>query len=409
MNSAPFRVLLALIFTDMVTQGLAYPSMPALIMQLGNTDLQGATALYGWLIASYALAELIGAPTLGLLSDRFGRKPILIVSTASASVSFLVSAVAPNLPILFLGYFFAGLTSAMMVVANSAVADLTSLEDRGKAFAYLGAVVGVGFIVGPAMGAVVEPLGLRAPFFIGSGAMALCSLAAIFFMRETRRAVSDAPAVRLAEFLPWNALRAMGRNPIIKRLAWTAVLNVLALQMLISVWVPYTTYRYGFGPGENGLLLAAFGLAMALSQGLIAPRLLPKFGNVTSIKIGFTASVLSYIAYGWAPTWQWLLVLMFIGALAALDEPAMQAVVTDLAGENEQGAVQGGFASITSLMGIVGPIIGTKLFGAFTGERARVDIPGITFFAGAALVIFAAWNAVIALRSYRPRPVDTSE
>jgi len=398
MNSVPFRTLMVLVFVDMLTQGLAYPCMPALIMELGKVDIQAAAMIYGWLIPSYAIFELVGSPSLGLLSDRFGRKPILIVSTAGASASFLISALATSLPMLFAGYALAGLTSAMVVVVNSSIADLTEGEERGKAFAFLGAVFGVGFVVGPAAGALTGPLGLRAPYFFASGAMAICAVAALLFMPETRKPSTEPTAPKLADFLQWMAIRAVAAHPIIRRLAWTTLLNALAMQMLVTVWVPYTTYRYRFGPVENGWLLAGFGLAMAVSQGLIAPKLLPRVGNVRSVQIGFVASILSYIGYGLSPSWQWLLAVTVAGALAALDEPALQAIIADLAGEDQQGAIQGGLGSIMSLMRIVGPVLGTALFGAFTGPRAPIDLPGVTYFAGAILVVIAAINGVTTLR-----------
>ncbi len=389
---SPLVMVLCILFFDMLCQGMAYPSMPSLIQKLGGLTPAEAARLYGWLIASYAIAELIGAPTLGILSDRFGRKPILVLSCISASVSFLISATAQSVPVLFVGYTLAGLTSAMTVVGNATIADISAPEDRATNYGRVGAVFGIGFVVGPAAGSLLAPLGLRAAFFAASGVMAVAAVLALVFMTETRKSTKES-AFSWQEVLPWEGIRALARYPLPKKLSLSVALNALSLQMLIAVWVPYCSLRYGFGVAENGWLLAGFGIVMAIGQAVVVPWLVPKLGLRRSLAVGLTISILCQTGYGLSETWQWLLFFTAISALGGIDEPAMQAILVDPISEEERGAVQGGLASVNSLMGIVGPVLGATLFATFTGLGAPVYLPGAPFLFGAVCIALGfAWS-----------------
>jgi DHA1 family tetracycline resistance protein-like MFS transporter len=401
-------LVLGLLFIDMLTQGMVYPSFPELLKLLTGKDLQAASQLYGFLAASYAVAELIGSPILGMLSDRFGRKRILVFAAISSSIAFAISAMATQVSMLFAGYALAGLTSAILVVTNASIADITEPEERAKCFGYVGAVVGLGFVVGPAIGALIASAGLRAPFWLASGLLFTAGIVILFALPESLEKKNDEVALELRNFAPWRSFAALGRYPLVRRLAVTILLNALALQMLIAVWVPYCTYRYNFGVAQNGWLLAGFGITMAFTQGVLVPIIVPRIGNRRALTIGLTVSCITYIGYGLAATWVAIVAVTMLGSFGALDEPALQAVVTNEVSETDQGTIQGGMSMIGSLMGIVGPVAGAFLFSRFSGPGAIAEIPGMTYFAGAACVVIGLGFAMSALRRHPMRKLPAS-
>jgi DHA1 family tetracycline resistance protein-like MFS transporter len=390
-----------LLFIDMICQGMSFPTLPTLIGELSGATLQGAAQKYGLMLGGYAFAELFGAPVLGLLSDRFGRRPVLLLSGSSAAASYAVTALAPTWEILFLGYFLAGLTSAMMVVTNAVIADVFPVEERAKGYSWIGAVFGLGFVVGPAVGALIAPLGLRAPFFLSTGLMALATLGLAFTFRESKPVSVEAPSASLNDFMPWKAFGALAKAPLAKKLTVTVFFNALAMQMLIAVWVPFCTAKFGFGVVENGWVLALFGLAMALSQALVVPAIISRLGERRSLAIGLVASVLTYLGYALAPTVALFLLVLFLGAFGALDEPSIQSLATADADPEQQGALQGSFAVIGSLMGVIGPSLGGMIFSLSSGPRAPIDFPGMTFVVGGALVAVGAVPALAAIARRR--------
>jgi DHA1 family tetracycline resistance protein-like MFS transporter len=401
-------VILSLLFVDMVCQSLAFPSMPSLIAELSGTNIQDSTRLYGLLAAAYAVADLFGAPILGMLSDRIGRRPLLILSCFSTVGSYLLTALAPTLEILFVGYALAGLTSSLMVVTQVTIADVTAPKDRVKAYSYMGAVFGIGFVIGPALGGFVATYGLRTPFFLAAGIMGVAAVVVTALMPETHPVEKRTKTFSWTKLSPWTALAVLGRYPLLRNLAWTVMLNALALNMLVATWVPYCTYRYGFGVAENGYLLSAFGVSVGIAQATVVPWLAPKIGLKNGLIVGLVVSIISYIGYGLAATWIILLAVTMAGSFGALDEPSLQAIIANEADDSERGTVQGGLATIGSLMGIVGPPIGTLLFALFTGPQAPTHLPGVAFFAGAICVTIGLALAIGTLKRFPLKPTEAS-
>jgi len=394
-------LVLAILFVDIAGEGLVYPITPTLLQSLSGGSLQQAANLYGWSLALYAALTLFFAPVWGMLSDRFGRKPLLVFSMAGAALGNLITALAPSLEVYFLGRAIAGLTSANMVVVTAYLVDSTPPEQRARGFGLLGAIFGIGFVIGPALGGLAGDLGLRVPFWIVAGLSALTFLTALAFLPESLKAENRKNILRWTEANPFGALAALGRYPLVRSLAWTVLFNGLALSMLIAVWVPNATYRYNFGPTENGLTLAAFGLASAIAQGLLVPYVVPRLGERRSILFGLVVSVSSYLLYGLASAGWMLVAIIVITSLGAIDEPALQSLISKNVADNEQGTVQGALATIGSLMGVVGPVAGTILFSTFTGPAAVVELPGAAFFASALGVLLGLLLAYRALNRHR--------
>ncbi|MCS7069432.1 MAG: MFS transporter [Meiothermus sp.] len=397
MTRSGLPVVLAILFVDVAGEGLVYPITPSFLQALGGGTVQEAARLYGWSLALYAALTLFFAPLWGMLSDRFGRRPILLLSMAGAALGNLLTALAPGLELYFLGRIVAGATSANLVVINAYLIDISPPEQRARNFGLMGAILGIGFVIGPAMGGLVGGWGLRAPFWMVAGFSAFTFALALTLLPESLRAENRRQKLHWLEANPFGALAALSRYPLLRWLAWTVLLNHLAANMLVAVWVPYVAYRYGFGPAENGLTLAAFGLMTALGQGLVVPWLVPKLGERRAIVLGLTVSTLSLVFYGLASAPWVLFAVLMVAPLGAVDEPALQALISRNARPDEQGAVQGALATISSLMGIVGPIGGTYLFSLFSGPKAVAELPGAPFFAGALCVALGLGIAHLAL------------
>jgi DHA1 family tetracycline resistance protein-like MFS transporter len=323
---------------------------------------------------------------------------------AGAATGNLLTALAPGLELYFLGRVVAGATSANLVVINAYLADISPPEQRARNFGLVGAVFGVGFVVGPALGGWVGDWGLRVPFWIVAGFSAFTFTLALTLLPESLKAEGRKRTLRWLEANPFGALAALGRYPLLRALAWTVLLNGLAMNMLVAVWIPYLTYRYGFGPAENGLTLAAFGLMTALGQGLVVPWLVPKLGERRAVMLGLVVSALSLALYGLASaSWMFFAVLA-VHTLGTVDEPALQALISRSVRSDEQGTVQGALATVGNLMGVVGPVAGTYLFSRFTGPQAVAELPGAPFFAGALCVALGLGITYRTLRRFAPRP-----
>ncbi|RMH56812.1 MAG: MFS transporter [Deinococcus-Thermus bacterium] len=379
-------LVLAILFVDVVGEGLVYPITPNFLQALGGGTAQEAARLYGWSLALYAGLTLFFAPAWGVLSDRYGRRPILLLSMAGAALGNLLTALAPGLDLYFLGRIVAAVTSANLVVVNAYLADASPPEQRARNFGLVGAVFGFGFVIGPALGGLVGDWDLRAPFWAVAGLSAFTFTLALVLLPESLKPERRKKTLRWLEANPFGALTALARYPLLRPLGWTILLSSLAMNMLVAVWIPYGTYRYGFGPTENGFILAAFGLMSALGQGLVVPWLVSRLGEHRAIPLGLGVSALSLLLYGLASTPWLLFAALAIGALGAVDEPALQALISRHIRPNEQGSVQGALATIGNLMGVVGPVAGTHLLSSFSGPQAVAELPGAPFFAGALCV-----------------------
>ncbi|WP_018467192.1 tetracycline resistance MFS efflux pump [Calidithermus timidus] len=397
-------VVLAILFVDVAGEGLLYPITPSFLQALSGGSVQEAARLYGWSLALYAALTLFFAPVWGMLSDRYGRKPLLLLSMAGAAVGNLLTALAPGLELYFLGRAVAAVTSANLVVVNAYLVDISPPERRARNFGLLGAVFGVGFVIGPALGGLVGDWGLRVPFWIVAGSSAFTFTLALALLPESLKAENRKRTLCWLEANPFGALAALARYPLLRPLGWTILLSGLAMNMLVAVWIPYGAYRYGFGPTENGLILAAFGLMAALGQGLVVPWLVPRLGERRAVVLGLGVSALSLVLYGLASTPWVLFGALAISALGAVDEPALQAFISRNVRSDEQGTVQGALATIGNLMGVVGPVAGTYLFSRFTGPQAVAELPGAPFLAGAFCVALGLGIAYRTLRRFAPQP-----
>jgi DHA1 family tetracycline resistance protein-like MFS transporter len=399
---------LAFIFVTLVLDilgiGLIIPILPKLIETLCGGNVSTAASVFGSLAALYSLMQFVFAPVLGSLSDRFGRRAVILSSLFGSGLDYLVLAFAPSLPWFFVGRIVAGITGANIAASSAYIADVSPPEKRAGNFGLIGAAFGLGFIAGPALGGLLGHIGLRVPFFVAAGLTLLNWLYGLFVLpeslpRENRRAFSWGRAN------PVGSLLALKRYPVVLGLTGTFFLIHLAHQAFPSTWVLYTGYRYHWTSAQVGLSLAIVGTMAAIVQGGLARRIVPALGERRSIVIGLTNTTIVMSCYGLASRGWIVYMILVLGSLGAIAMPAIQGLISRCVPLNEQGAVQGSLASLSSIAGIIGPPLATGLFGYFISPRAPVQVPGIAFFWGSFLIFCAL---LLALRSFRKQPAATT-
>jgi DHA1 family tetracycline resistance protein-like MFS transporter len=406
MNNRPAALVFILItlLIDVMGLGLIIPVFPNLLKQLAGSEVSGAQML-GLFTAIYAGMQFIFAPILGALSDRYGRRPVLLLSLLGVGLDYLFMYFAPTLGWLLLGRIIAGVTGASITVANAYVADVTKPEDRARNFGLLGATFGVGFILGPALGGLLGNLDLRLPFAFAAGLSLLNAAYGYFVLPES--VTPDKRGVKLGRevFNPLAPLRDLARYPLVRNLAGSFVLIGLAQQVIFSTWVLFTERVLSWSPAQNGIALAVVGVLSAITQaGLVGPamRLLGERGAIFT---GLLLGTVQYVLLGLARSGAVLYGSIFFGSLAGISGPAIQGLISRTVDDREQGRIQGALTSLNSLVGIFGPLAATWVFAYFNGGSAR-NVPGAAFYMAALFSLAGALLAGVVLRRM-PRSMRT--
>ncbi len=382
---------------DMVGLGVVIPVVPELIAHFTGNRTSAAQNL-GVLVALYAFTQLLAAPTLGALSDRFGRRPVLLVGTITTALAYGLAALAPSLGWLFLARALGGVGGSTLGVAYAYIADVSTPENRARNFGFASAAFGLGLIVGPAVGGLLGQRGLSLPFIVSAALAALNFLYGLLVLPESRRPTPGAFDVRA--LIPLRALGTLARFPGLPALALVTVLSNLAMQFLTSTWVLHGAARYGWTTAANGLALALAGLLGVPVQTVLLPRVLKRLGNEGTFALGMAFGIVGNVLYGVASHSWMICAAMPIAALGGLAMPPLQALIVGKAARDAQGAVQGALSGLGSLCAIVGPLAATTIFAHFAESGAAPHVPGIAFFAAALLL--AAGLAVF--RMNRPQP-----
>ena len=406
MNNRPAALVFILItlLIDVMGLGLIIPVFPNLLKQLAGSEVSGAQML-GLFTAIYAVMQFIFAPILGALSDRYGRRPVLLLSLLGVGLDYLFMYFAPTLGWLLLCRIIAGVTGASITVANAYVADVTKPEDRARNFGLLGATFGVGFILGPALGGLLGNLDLRLPFAFAAGLSLLNAAYGYFVLPES--VTPDKRGVKLGRevFNPLAPLRDLARYPLVRNLAGSFVLIGLAQQVIFSTWVLFTERVLSWSPAQNGIALAVVGVLSAITQaGLVGPamRLLGERGAIFT---GLLLGTVQYVLLGLARSGAVLYGSIFFGSLAGISGPAIQGLISRTVDDREQGRIQGALTSLNSLVGIFGPLAATWVFAYFNGGSAR-NVPGAAFYMAALFSLAGALLAGVVLRRM-PRSMRT--
>ena len=353
----PFIMLTALI--DMVSIGLIIPVLPALVGSFTGSQADQAF-WYGVVTFAFGVANFSASPILGALSDRYGRRPVLLIGFCGLALSFFATALSTALWMLIVVRLVSGAMQSNLAIANAYVADITVPEERAKRFGMLGAMFGVGFILGPVMGGLLGAIDLRLPFFV-AGSLALVNLCYGYFVLPESLPAERRHAVHWSATNPVASLRGLAQLKGAGRLVAVVACSGLAQFLLYTTWVLYTTFKFGWGPLENGWSLAAVGIVSAIAQGLLLGRLLKRFSPQRLAVLGMVSSTLAYAAWG-AATQGWMMfAIIFLNILGATVSAAIQSIISGAADARSQGKTLGAVSGLNSLMAVIAPVFAAPL------------------------------------------------
>lgn len=401
-RQAALRFIFVTALMDVISLGIMIPVLPNLVKEFVGGDTSSAAVWTGVFGTVWALMQFICSPIIGLLSDRFGRRPVLLLSIAGLGIDFLFMALAPSLMLLFVGRIINGITAASFSTASAYVADVTPPDERAKAFGMMGAAFGAGFLIGPGIGGFLGEISLRLPFYVAAGIALLNWLYGYFVLPESL------PPERRTKHFDWSkanpigALDLLRSKPGLLGFGGIVFLFQLAHNVLPSIFVLYTGYRYGWGPGLVGLSLMATGVANIIVQALLVGPVVKRIGERGALLFGLACGATGFLIYGLAstPFLYWCGLPVF--AMMGFSQPGLQGLMTRRVGPSEQGRLQGANASIMGLTGLIGPALFTGVFAFAVKHDATLHMPGLPILIASGLLVL---GLVLALQVARPPPV----
>lgn len=398
---AAVAFILVTVLIDILSFGIIIPVLPHLIVDLlPDHSIARAAVWSSGFGTLFMLMQFLFSPIQGALSDRFGRRAVILISCLGLGTDFVVMALAPALWILFIGRAVSGVCAASFTTANAYIADITPHEKRAAAFGMIGAAFGLGFIIGPALGGMLGHIDLRLPFWVAAGLSLTNFVYGSLVLPESLAPEHRSKRFQWRHANPLGSLLLLKRYPQVFALAAVFFLMALAQYSLNATFVLYTDFRYDWGTKAVGLALGLVGLCTAIVQGGLVRRLAPKFGNRKLMLVGLGFAVLGYAIFGFAPD-QWIFVaaipFLCLGGLAG---PPAQSMITHQVPPSEQGRLQGALSSLRSLAGVIGPLLFANLFGLFISKHAPLhgEFPGVAYVLAAALVVVALVLTVRATR-----------
>jgi DHA1 family tetracycline resistance protein-like MFS transporter len=396
-SRAAFVFIIVTVTLDFLAVGIIAPVLPNLVIHFEGGNMARAAAMTGYFAFAWAAMQFLFSPVLGAWSDRFGRRPVILISCMGTGLDYIFMALAPSLRWLFVGRVISGITTSNVSTAFAYIADVTPAEERAKKYGLLGAAFGLGFVIGPAVGGLLGHYSLRAPFWAAAVLSLANFLYGLFVLPESlppeKRAKS---AWHMAN--PLGSLTLLRSNRVLSGLAVVTVLYYLAHQALPSVFVLYTEYRYGWNERAVGIALAAVGICIAVVSGGMVGPYVKKFGERLSLTSGLFFGVLGFVGFAMAPKgWLFLAAVPFI-ALWGVAGPAMQSLMSQLVDPSAQGKLQGAINSLRALTGMAGPLLFTQVFSAAISPTARVNLPGAPYYLGVVLLVGCLALAVAVTR-----------
>jgi len=394
---AALAFIFVTILIDVIGLGVIIPVLPTLIEQLTGEGVSRASQYAGWLSFAYAAAQFAFAPVIGGLSDRYGRRPVLLASLLGLGVDYIFLALAPSIAWLFVGRIVAGITGASFTTATAYIADVSPPEKRAQNFGLVGAAFGLGFIIGPVLGGLFAHFGPRVPFIVAA-VLSLCNFLYGFFAVPESLAVEQRRPFKWARANAVASLVRLGQYPKILGLVVALVLLYLAGSATQSVWTFYTILKFKWDEGMIGWSLGAVGLGALIVQGGLVRVLLPKLGTARATLLGLGFYMVGFVLFAFASQGWMMFAVTAVYALGGLAGPALQGSISGQVPPNEQGELQGALTSLISATGVVGPLLMTSLFAYFTRPAAPLYFPGMPFLVGAGLTGLALLVALGPLR-----------
>lgn len=401
-NKAIFFIFITL-FIDVMGIGIIIPVLPKLIMSLEHCTIGEANVISGYMLFIYSFMQFFFSPLLGALSDRYGRRSVLLLSLLGFGIDYLFLGFAGTITLLFIGRLIAGITGASFTVAGAYIADVSPPEKRAQNFGIMGAAFGLGFIAGPAIGGLISGFGDRVPFFVAAGLALVNWLYGFFILPESLKP-ENRRKFEWKRANPVGALLQLIKKPVVARLAIVFFLINLAGQSLPGCWSFYTIERYNWSENQIGLSLAFVGICVAAVQGGLTRVIIPKIGENRAVYYGIFLAMIGMtgIAFSWEG---WMLFAATVPlALGGINGPSLQSIVSKEIPPNEQGELQGFLTSVMSITAILGPLFFPWLFNSFTEGRYGVKFPGAPYMAAAFLQMMAWIIAWLILRK-RKAPI----
>lgn len=420
-RQAAVAFILVTLFIDILGIGIVIPVLPDLVRELVGQDPAALTdtaavdlatdsqenfaraGMYVGVIGSvYALMQFLFAPILGALSDRYGRRPVLLISLLGLGVDFVIQGLALNIWWLFVGRLVAGIFSANFSTANAYIADVSTDENRARNFGFVGMMFGLGFSIGPAIGGLLGDFSLRLPFFVAAGLALVNCTYGYFVLPESLPPEKRSKEFHLHKMHPLSTLKRLRSYPIVWGLAMVLVCKSLAQRGLENAWVLYAGYRYGWDTFTNGLVLGLVGVCAIVVQGGMVRPVIKRFGERRTVIGATMISAIAFLGYGLASQGWMVLGILVVGSLGGLAGPATQSLIAGAVDESEQGTIQGGLVSLTSLTNVFAPLLfNTILFSYFISDAAPIHLPGAPFFFGSMMITISIF---IAIRVFRRIP-----
>lgn len=379
---AAFAFIFVTVLLDMLALGVIVPVLPKLIIQFEHGNVSLAAKQVGVFAFIWAAMQFVFAPVIGVLSDRFGRRPVVLVSNFGLGFDYLLMAWAPTLNWLFLGRIISGITSATFPTGAAYIADVTPENERAAKFGMLGAAFGLGFIIGPALGGFLGGFGLRYPFWV-AGALSLLNAAYGFFiLPESLPPERRSPKFSLSKANPLGSLRLLRSHPQLAGLACALFLHYLAHESLPTMWVIYTDYRYHWGTRLTGMVLASIGVGSSLVSAVLISMAIKRLGELKTLFTGFFFGILGFALYAAAPDTLVFVVGCLLVSLWGLAGPAIQGLMSRRVGPSEQGQLQGANTSLFGVAGMIAPLMFSQIFAASIPK-----LPGAPFWLASLLLL----------------------
>ena len=396
-NQAALGFIFITMLIDVIGWGIIIPVIPGLIEELIQGDISEAAKVGGWITFAYAITQFVFAPLIGNLSDKFGRRPIILISLLGFTLDYILLALAPTITWLFIGRIIAGITGASITTASAYIADISSIENRAKNFGMIGAAFGLGFIIGPVIGGLLGQYGARVPFY---AAAALCFLNFLYgyFILPESLPKEKRSVLNLKKANPIGSFLHLKKYPKLIGLASSMFLLYVASHAIQSNWSFFTMYKFNWDEKMVGISLGVIGLLVALVQGVLIRWVNPWLGNEKSIYVGFFLYSLGMLLFTFANQ-SWMMFIFLIPyCLGGIAGPALQAVISIQVPETEQGKIQGTLTSLMSASAIVGPPLMTGIFYYFTKEQTPFEFAGAPFLLASILMTISAMMAYYSFR-----------